>query len=152
MKLARSPTTTILVIFIALFCIISSQIHAVPKTFSLETFITITGDDNKRLPLSGIYDVTFDLLKADKSVVFTKSYLAVVTLGILSVSIEEEDELDSDLFKDHILTARITISGRAFMYQRRREGALALVEPLMPAFITFTECPLRCSSFSSKCG
>ena len=63
------------------------------------------------MPLSGIYDVKFELIKPNKEAVFTKTYTAVVTLGLLSVLIEKEDNLDPTLFKDHILSARLTISG-----------------------------------------
>lgn len=110
MRFARSPTVFFWGGLIACFLLFSNWITAAPSTFALETFIAITGSDNQRLPLSGIYDIQFELLKPDDTVVFTKNYTSVITLGILSVSIEEEDNLDSTLFKDHLLSAKITIS------------------------------------------
>ena len=111
MRWTRSPTLLLLSCITACFLSFSNVVHAVPSTFSLEAFITILNSENKRLPLSGIYDVKFELIKPNKEAVFTKTYTAVVTLGLLSVSIEKEDNLDPTLFKDHILSARLTISG-----------------------------------------
>ncbi len=83
----------------------------VPNKFSMEAFITITGADNKPKPLGGIYDVTFELLKPDDTVVFTKKYLTIISVGVLNVSIEDADKLDINLFKSDILKARIKIQG-----------------------------------------
>ncbi len=117
MRFARSPTVFFWGGLIACLLFFSNLLMAAPSTFALETFISITGSDNQRLPLSGIYDIQFELIKPDDTVVFTKNYTSVIALGILSVSIEEEDNLDSTLFKDHLLSAKITISGSGISTQ-----------------------------------
>ena len=109
MILTRSPTFFTLLISLLIF--ISYPSYSVPKTFSFETFITINSANGKPLPLSGIYDVKFELLTEDKTVTFSKSFTAIVNLGVLTIEIEEDDELDTSVFKTNILSSRITISG-----------------------------------------
>ena len=83
--------------------------HATPTTFSTEVFIAISSGTSS-YPLSGIYDIQFELLDSDDELVFTKSYTTSISLGVLTLTVEEDDDLDLTLFYDSIVSIRITIS------------------------------------------
>ena len=53
-------------------CFFSAATHATPTTFSTEVFIAISSGTSS-YPLSGIYDIQFELLDSDDELVFSKS-------------------------------------------------------------------------------
>ena len=81
-----------------------------PNEFIVEAFIsTYDSEDNKNYPLQGDFSLNFQLTKEDGTVVFEKKQDIFVVLGILTISISNEDDFDSAVFSDDLLQAKITL-------------------------------------------
>ena len=95
---------------------LTHPLQSSPQSFSFELFISIDGPNNQRFPLSGYYDVLFELLidndgeEDHNQVVFKKSFSTLVTMGNLTVKVDDDDDLNLDQFTTHILKSRITLS------------------------------------------
>jgi hypothetical protein len=106
------------IIFLCLALTCPKGIAAAPKSFSFELFISINASDNRQYPLSGSYDIVFELINNEPShpsyntVVFSKPFSSTITQGILTVTIEEDDNLNLDLFSNTILKSKLTFSNK----------------------------------------
>ena len=81
----------------------------------MEVFISIDADDGKRFPLNGLYTVTFELILDNETIHFSKTFTEFITLGILKITVDEDDQLDIAPFKanNQSIHARIHISGKS---------------------------------------
>ena len=88
----------------------STRSFGFPETFALEMYLAIS-EDGQYTPLTGIYDVTFELIDPSGESVFSTTFRETITIGILQVELDGSEGLDPDIFSKNILTSKITISG-----------------------------------------
>ncbi|MEK9728179.1 MAG: hypothetical protein VW397_08775, partial [Candidatus Margulisiibacteriota bacterium] len=95
----------------SLFFLFSSvNIHAKsPNIFSIEAFVTTVDSNGKKTPLKGNFQLKFELVKSDGTVLFEKSSTIIVTMGRLTLDINYDDNFDSTIFTNNLLNARITL-------------------------------------------
>ncbi len=96
-------------LWLFLFIFSSFALAKMPAAFGMDVFVSKTAEDGRRYPLNGVYHITLELIQND-SEQFTKSFTTFITEGILTIEINDEDGLDTSLFRVAPPVLRLSIS------------------------------------------